>query len=338
YIVHGNHDSLDGWSANLNWPQNVHIFGGKAVEKTTFEKGGDKIAEIYGISFPKQEIRTNLALEFPEISKSKTSIFTIGLLHCNVGSNTGHEPYAPCALQDLISRNFDYWALGHIHNKTISNKQTPLVIYPGNPQGLNPGEDGKKGCFLINVDKNGDAITDFIETDYVRWFTEKLSIENLNTIDELISGIEKCIENIRKKMKGRLSICRIVLTDRGILHQIITRRGTLEDILQNLRENELTESQSVWIESIIDNTNPKIEKESLLKRKDFIGDLVRFFGEITHNNNVSEQLKKTIEPLFSSSSGRKLLESISDEYLLDLIEKAEKRCLDKLIEPDSNEN
>ena len=29
YIVHGNHDPLDGWSANLEWPENVHILKGK---------------------------------------------------------------------------------------------------------------------------------------------------------------------------------------------------------------------------------------------------------------------------------------------------------------------
>ena len=40
YIVHGNHDPLNGWSANLDWPKNVHIFKGKSVEKVSVEKDG----------------------------------------------------------------------------------------------------------------------------------------------------------------------------------------------------------------------------------------------------------------------------------------------------------
>jgi DNA repair exonuclease SbcCD nuclease subunit len=91
YIVHGNHDPLDGWSANLDWPKNVHVFKGKSVERVSVEKDGEEIVQIYGISFHKREIKTNLTYEFPEISKSKNAPFTIGMLHCNVGTNTGHE-------------------------------------------------------------------------------------------------------------------------------------------------------------------------------------------------------------------------------------------------------
>ena len=102
YVVHGNHDPLAGWSANLDWPENVHIFSGESVEKVSFEKDGKEIAQIYGISHRKRDIKTNLALEFPE--KTGNPPFTIGMLHCNVGSDTGHEPYAPCMLEDLISK------------------------------------------------------------------------------------------------------------------------------------------------------------------------------------------------------------------------------------------
>jgi DNA repair exonuclease SbcCD nuclease subunit len=55
YIVHGNHDPLDGWSANLDWPENVHIFKGKSVEEVSVEKDDDEIAQIYGISFHNRE-------------------------------------------------------------------------------------------------------------------------------------------------------------------------------------------------------------------------------------------------------------------------------------------
>jgi DNA repair exonuclease SbcCD nuclease subunit len=131
YIVHGNHDPLDGWSANLDWPENVHIFNGKSVEKVSVEKDGKELAQIYGISFHTRKIKTNLADKFPEIPHSEKDLFTIGMLHCNVGTNTEHETYAPCTVQDLITRNFDYWALGHIHKKAIINAENPMVVYPG---------------------------------------------------------------------------------------------------------------------------------------------------------------------------------------------------------------
>jgi len=331
YIVHGNHDPLDGWSANLDWPKNVHIFNGKSVEKVAVEKDGEEIAQIYGISFHTREIKTNLTYKFPKISPSKKAPFTIGVLHCNVGTSTGHEPYAPSTLQDLISRNFDYWALGHVHKKAIINEDNPLVIYPGNPQGLHPKETGARGCFLINVDKNGEPTAEFIEVDSIRWFVEELSIDSLYTEQELISKIHNCIEKIREEAEGRSSVCRIIPTGRSALHSSIARKGVLDDILKDIRENEEGEKQFVWIESIEDNTNPVIDRKSLLERKDFIGDLVKLFEEFSGDKTKIGELKESLKPLFSSPGGRKLLESIDDEHFFDLIKKAETLCLDKLI-------
>ncbi|MDY6861794.1 MAG: DNA repair exonuclease [Thermodesulfobacteriota bacterium] len=331
YIVHGNHDPLDGWSANLDWPKNVHIFNGKSVERVSVEKDGKEIAQIYGISFHTREIKTNLINKFPKISQSKKSLFTIGMLHCNVGTNTGHEPYAPCTLQDLIMQNFNYWALGHVHKKAIINDDNPLVVYPGNPQGLHPGETGDRGCFLVNVDDNGESTAEFIRVDSIRWFVEELSIDSLYTEQELISKIHNCIDNIREKAEGRPSICRIILTGRSTLHSSIARKGVLDDILKDAREDEEGEKQFVWIESIEDNTNSEIDRKLLLNRKDFIGDLVRLFEEFSHDKTKIAELKEALNPLFISPGGRKLLESFDDEHFLDLIKKAERLCLDKLM-------
>ena len=331
YIVHGNHDPLDGWSANLDWPKNVHIFNGKSVEEVSVEKDGKEIAQIYGISFHNREIKTNLTNKFPEIPQLIKTPFTIGMLHCNVGTNTGHEPYAPCTLHDLLTQNFNYWALGHIHKKAIINDDYPLVIYPGNPQGLHPRETGARGCFLVNVDENGEPTAKFIEIDSIRWFVEELSIDSLYTEQELITNIDNCIENIRKKAGGRPSICRIILTGRSALHSSIARKGVLDDILKDVRENEEREKQFVWIESIEDNTNPEIDRKSLLERKDFIGDLVKLFEEFSHDKTKIAELKESLDPLLTSPGGRKLHEPLDDEHFLDLIKRAETLCLDKLI-------
>lgn len=330
YITHGNHDPLNGWSANLDWPKNVHIFNGNSCEEVIVERDGKKILQIYGISFPTREIKTNLAQKFPKIRKSKKKMYTIGMLHCNVGVDTGHEPYAPCKLKDLTSRNFDYWALGHVHNKTIIN-ENPLIIYPGNPQGLHPKEDGARGCFFIKVDKKGQSTAEFIELDSIRWVVSELSIKSLQSEQDFISKIENTVEQIREKADGRASICRIVLTGRSSLHSTLNRKGVLDDIVQELRENEEGEKQFVWIESVVNNTNPEIDRKSLLKRKDFIGDLVKLFEKSYHDKNISSDLKESIDLLFASPSGRKFLDSPDEDYFISLLKKAEALCLDKII-------
>ncbi len=337
FIVHGNHDPLDGWSANLDWPKNVHIFKGNTIETISVIKDGEEIAKISGTSFPKRKIEKNLAKEFPKIPKSGKDLFTIGMLHCNVGTNTGHEPYASCSLQDLISKNFDYWALGHVHSRTILNDAHPLIVYPGNPQGLNPKEIGCRGCYLISVDVNGETETEFFPMDSIRWFVEELSINSLDTEQKLIFEISNSIELVRKNAEGRSSICRIVLTGRGNLYPAIARKGFLDEILQEVRDCEEGETQFVWVESLINKTKPEVDRKQLLERRDFIGDLARSFEESYRDKQQRENLKEFLDPLIESPSGRKFLESYDDEEFIEILRRAEAICLDELMDESSHE-
>src|SRR5438876_827677 len=76
-------------------------------------RNGTTIAVVHGISFRVRTENRNLSSLFPPRSGGDRP-FHIGLLHCNVGSQSGHGDYAPCTLDDLCSRAIDYWALGHI--------------------------------------------------------------------------------------------------------------------------------------------------------------------------------------------------------------------------------
>src|SRR3990170_6276133 len=178
FIVHGNHDPLDSWAATLEWPDRVHIFGGKSVTAQAVERNGETISHVYGISYPTQEVRKNLARRY---QRTEDGPFAIGLLHCNVGDDTGHEPYAPCSLADLVQPGMDYWALGHVHNHRILSGKEPMIVYPGNPLGRNPRELGARGCYVVEVDETGHPTAEFIAVDTIRWLWESVPIGELST-------------------------------------------------------------------------------------------------------------------------------------------------------------
>ena len=52
FICHGNHDPLNGWSASLKWPENVHIMGGDAAEVVEFKKEGKNCCPCSGDELP----------------------------------------------------------------------------------------------------------------------------------------------------------------------------------------------------------------------------------------------------------------------------------------------
>lgn len=336
YIVHGNHDPLNGWSAMLDWPENVHIMSGDEIETILFEKDGNVVASIIGTSYATAHIKTNLAQKYPKNERNEA--FTIGLLHCTVGSGTGHDPYAPCTMNDLKDLNYDYWALGHIHMPSVINENNPAIVYSGNPQGRHVGELGPRGCYLVTVDSKNQHSMEFIETDSIRWFIKDIPIEDMETEADLLQSIQECTDAINDEADGRSVICRYILTGRGALHRSFMREGMLDDILQLLREELTFNSQFVWIERLVNDTRLPINRDVLQGRNDFVGDIVNIVDEIYKDENTLMDLKTSLKPLFASPNGRKILKEIEYPELRELIQRAESLLLDQLMIEEKHEN
>ncbi|AKB36317.1 DNA double-strand break repair protein Mre11 [Methanosarcina siciliae C2J] len=336
FICHGNHDPLDGWSASLKWPANVHTMRGDKAEVVEFKKEGETAAFVVGMSYPTRHIMKNLVKDFPK--KEDYWPFTIGLLHCSVGSYPEHDPYAPCTLQDLREPGYDYWALGHIHTPSVVCKEAPVVIYPGNPQGRHPGETGARGCCLVNVSSGGAISTKFVETDSVRWHIREVSIEGLEKEGELVENLQSQLDEIRENSGGRSAICRLVLSGRGPLHRTLREEGFLEDLLRTLREDEIRSRQFAWVERIENETLFPIERELLLKREDFVGDLVKIVEGLKTDEEALDEFHEVLAPLFKPGSGGKQICKIDDEEMKSLLQCAENILLDALLTEEDHEN
>lgn len=331
FVVHGNHDPLDGWAATLRWPESAHVFGGSSVERIPIVKGGETLAYIYGTSYPTQETRQHLARGF---RRHTGDAFAIGILHCNVGTNTGHEPYAPCNLDDLIEAAMDYWALGHVHNHAVLRPGSPTVVYAGNPQGRNPRELGPRGCYLVQVSGDGHVTPRFVPTDVVRWFWESLSIEKIEDEEALLAQLETLCDTIGEQADGRHAVCRVTIRGRGPMHNSLIRPGFVNDLAQRLRDDWGQRVPFVWVERVDLETSRVIDVEARRTGQDFVGDLLRLFNEYRNDADRREALRQEIRTLYSSPRGRRFLQPPTPEELLTCLDAAETQCLDLLIGDD----
>lgn len=329
YLAFGNHDPLNGWSADIKWPENVQIMPGNEPECFFHKSNGTKIAAIVGMSYKRRDITSNLTKYYP--AKENSWPFTIGLLHCNLGTDTGHEPYSPCSLNDLSDKDYDYWALGHIHKPSIIKKSKPAVIYSGNPQGRDIGESGPRGCYMISVKNNDITDTKFIETSDIRWEEHVISIEKIDNEDELVKEIYKNIQKLRKIAGGKPVFCRLRLTGRSPVHSFLIREGTISDLIKYFRDEEEGNENFVYIERIIDNTEPAIDLEAVSKREDIIGDIIQISDSILESNEKLQFISSELDELFNSNKGRKYIEKLSDDELKELVKEAEIYLLDQFV-------
>ena len=270
FIVHGNHDPLDSKVTALNWPKEAHFFGKKLESIPVSGADGEPVAMVSGISFPKKEESRNLASKF---SRQQTDLFQIGLLHCNVGGDTGHENYAPCSLEDLINTSMDYWALGHVHTRTTLS-ESPWVVYPGNIQGRNIREPGARGCYYVRVDETGDVTSEFIPLDVVRWSELEVAIDGIETVDALELAICEKIESELASADGRALVCRVALTGRGSLHPALRQKNAADQILEHVRDRFSSEDPFIWLQRLALESRPQLDLSDRMGRADLLSEVL----------------------------------------------------------------
>jgi exonuclease SbcD len=327
FVAHGNHDPLNTWSASLEWPEQAHIFGGDEVTSVPVIRDGETIAQVYGISYPTRDVRKNLARKY---QRTEEGPFAIGLLHCNVGQDTGHEPYAPCTLEDLTRTGMDYWALGHVHNHRVLSDERPMILYPGNPQGRNPRELGPRGCYVVDVDARGHPAAEFFPVDTIRWYWEFVQIEHLESDEGLISAVEGACQRMREQAEGRPALGRITLTGRGPTYRSLAKPGFVAELLERVRETVGSDDPFVWIERLEVDARSPIDLEKRRSGQDFVADFLGLVADYRENPERVESLRKHLEPLFSSHRAHRLVDSPTSEELTEWLEAAEAMCLDLL--------
>lgn len=180
----GNHDfqaDLGRW----HFPANVHVFGSQVTTVTLTTAAQERVA-ISGFSYAQRWVTTDPIADYP--NKAATVDYEIGTLHGQIGVAGDH--YAPFNVSELLTKHYDYWALGHIHQRQTLNSQPP-VVYPGNLQGRHRGETGAKGCLI--VDSQADqtlqpvfhSLTDIEWTDWTPNITSRETITRSDLVHQL---------------------------------------------------------------------------------------------------------------------------------------------------------
>jgi DNA repair exonuclease SbcCD nuclease subunit len=288
FIVHGNHDPLDGWSAIRTWPPGVTVFGSTDVQQVQVTRGGAVLANIYGISYPQRDVVENLSLRF---KRTTDPGLHIGLLHCNVGGNPDHAPYAPCSVDDLRRAEMDYWALGHVHRLQMLCDAQPLIAYPGCLQGrsTHAGEQGAKGALVLEADELGIQGIDLAAVDRVRFLAFDLEITGLEDLVEVQHALLRRAAELRQANGGRGLLLRATLTGRSVVHHDLLRPGAVEALLRELRREAEAEEPFLWWDAVRDRSGQIPDLDAIRRRGDFSSELLRLSGVLQGDGARREQ-------------------------------------------------
>jgi DNA repair exonuclease SbcCD nuclease subunit len=326
FVCHGNHDPLDGWEAGLTMPESCHRFGPE-VESVPFDPADPSRGMVYGMSYPRQSVKENVARRF---HREHPGGVAIGLLHCNVGTDTGHEPYAPCTVDDLVAAGMDYWALGHVHTAQILRSQSPAVVYPGNPQGRHPKETGPRGACLVNIDDVGRVTIESRALDVVRWARVSVSIEGSDDIEDLMTSLESAVADALEEADGRHLVYRLALTGQGELHHELHRPGVVDEL--SAQRNEAIGWPFAWCARIEDMTRPAFDRQQALGAGDFLSEVLEAVDAARGDPVAQSELAEGLDVFYAHDRARKYLKDArpaGDEFDR-LLTEAETRIADLL--------
>jgi DNA repair exonuclease SbcCD nuclease subunit len=271
-IVWGNHDAQNKMTKSLVMPAHVKILSAHKAETCVYE---DINIAVHGQSYAAAETTRNLAIDYPE---PKAGMLNIGLLHCLISGAGGHQAYAPCTLDDLAAKGYDYWALGHVHEYKVL-RESPLIAYPGCSQGRHIKETGPKGCVLVEAN-NGVLSQEFIRLDSLQWMTVTADISAVGTMEQVAEIFAQALGRRLAEMDGRLCCARILLTGRTSIHGRLLVHP--DELTANIRAVAADVSgQRVWVEKVCLETRSQMDLEALAQSDSPQGELLRYLQELS---------------------------------------------------------
>ena len=339
FVCHGNHDPRDAWRSAIPFPQNTVRFG-ETVSSSELIPGDPESPLVSGYSYPTR-VRENVIPEFREVFQPGR--VSIGLLHANVGADTGHESYAPCTLEDLSNVGINYWALGHVHTRQQYELENCVAVYPGNIQGRHINEPGPRGVYLVSMTEDGKIEQSFRAVDLIRWKEIYVDISDLDdnqTIQSLEDAIEEQIESALADADGRDLVYRLSLTGRGPLHTVINGSEYNDILISKLNDQYTNRKPFAYCDRVTTTTRKEINRDEYSGRDDFYGDLLQFFDQAKNGGEIISDLQTDLQPFYDHPRLRKYLSDRmpKNDALASLLDEAESLCLDLLVSEDDDEN
>lgn len=308
FIAHGNHDPIvANYRPAKTLPSNVTVFAPKAVQVHDVTLANGDPLHIAGISFEVEHELHNLAQRFASLQVAPERC--IGVLHANLEGHSGHDPYAPCSHSDLELAPVAYWALGHVHLRSVGNfGPNRWWAYSGNLQGRSskPAECGSKGALVVPITAAGVGRPEFVACDTVRFVRLDVDVAGAATIGGAFELLEASLTAAVTDAEGRPVVARVRFTGATTAHAAISGEAArLTELAREHLGRVLGDGELLKVE---DATRPTIDRAQLLARGDLLSALLERLDALAGDDTP---LVDTVRDDLDAKT-LKLLDTLSD--------------------------
>jgi predicted phosphodiesterase len=288
-LVRGNHDAASQITKHLRLPSHVRELSVKAPESFEIPNTG---VWIHGQGFATRAVTDDLAANYPE---ARRDALNIGLLHTSAGGREGHENYAPCRLETLVGKGYDYWALGHVHRREVL-AESPYVVFPGNLQGRHARETGAKGATLVTFDEGRIESVEHRPLDVVRWTLVEVEASAAANGHDVVDLAKDAMARALAEADGIAIAARVRVVGATSAHPMLT--ASAEQYANEIRvaATDLADG-GVFVENVVFDTHTTIDLAKVRAQQDAIGQLARSLDALKSDRAGLEFLARELAEL-----------------------------------------
>ncbi len=352
YLIYGNHDPINAGTEFFSFPENVRVFPSDSVclEEVVGQEG-KVIARILGQSYRNRSENRTM---YDGFNPPDRDVVNIGLLH--TGLNPSANKYVPCSAADLKTKDaIHYWALGHVHRRSVISWEPPAAAFPGFIQGRDPGEPGCGGCLLVQLCPGRKPVIKFIPTSPIIWLNRQVNITlEDNSMEDLQ---ERLLEEGRRipdshpaedldieladgeTMQVEGFIVRWELTGRGRVHGDVISKD--EDGLRDYLADELRRQLGslrpfVWTESLhFFTANPLPQLDNIPEKDEVLQHLNRVYCAMKNGEGREDILHAMGDIWYEQKDHEETRDyqfPVTEEAYAKVIEKAYRLVVERVLE------
>ena len=244
FVIRGNHDAMSKIIQELTLPDSVKVFAGRAEAIMLDGVEGGLTVAVHGVSFAEPQAPESL---LPKFRTPVADAINIGLMHTSLGGAPGHDVYAPCSEAELHGAGFRYWALGHVHKRSVATGASTVVM-PGMPQGRDINENGPKSVSLVTVGDDRSIHVEERVTSIAQFERLTVDLEGVEDWRGAVDRIERGLAATRGKAVSQHLVVRLRLEGTTPLAWRFRRDAELlaEDV-----GHRAASLGSTWIEKLL---------------------------------------------------------------------------------------
>ena len=296
---------------------------------------GREAITVWGWSFP----RTRFAASPLEGQRFKLpSGINLGLLHCDRDAGPD-SPYAPVSGRDLERAGLDGWLLGHIHRPDALSAESPSG-YLGSLTGMDRGETGPRGPWMIAVDDGRIADVAHLHLAPLRWEAPAIDLQG---IVEPVEAKERLLQEV-VSLDLRMASLSVPPKAVGLSVTFTGRTALGSAALDEVSEEDRSATHvgvagtRYFVHRIQCDTQSEIDLEELARRRDPVGLLAtrllwleRPEGDPERERLVGLARRRLLEES-GKSVWRGLAPGMEDVDPLEWLRRAGFRVLDRLLD------